>query len=151
VMLIREDNSELIFEDVQLDRIEDAAEALLDYGQEYAVWLFYGEMGAGKTTLIRTICKLLGVTDEVSSPTFPIVQEYRTKSDETVYHFDFYRIKSEEEASDIGVDEYFYSDNFCFVEWPDKVPSFWPEQYLKVEILVLNELTRIIRLTRHDG
>jgi tRNA threonylcarbamoyladenosine biosynthesis protein TsaE len=150
-MLIREDNSVLVFEDVIAERLDEAADALLEHGSEYSVWMFNGEMGAGKTTLIRALCKRLGVKDEVSSPTFPIVQEYQTIEGETIYHFDFYRIRSEEEASDIGVDEYFHSDDYCFIEWPEKVRSLWPDSYLEIEIIILNENTRTIRLTRHDG
>lgn len=150
-MLIREDNSVLVFEDVITERLDEAADALLEHGSEYSVWMFNGEMGAGKTTLIRALCKRLGVKDEVSSPTFPIIQEYQTIEGETIYHFDFYRIRSEEEASDIGVDEYFHSDDYCFIEWPEKVRSLWPDSYLEIEIIILNENTRTIRLTRHDG
>jgi tRNA threonylcarbamoyladenosine biosynthesis protein TsaE len=103
-------------------------------------------MGAGKTTLIKSICKVLGVKDNVSSPTFSLVNEYHTIKGEIVYHFDFYRIKSEEEASDIGVDEYFYSDEYCFVEWPSMIPSLWPDEYVMINIEIISEKERKICL-----
>ncbi|MCU0431651.1 MAG: tRNA (adenosine(37)-N6)-threonylcarbamoyltransferase complex ATPase subunit type 1 TsaE [Cytophagaceae bacterium] len=150
-MFIREETASVVLEEVTLQAMSEAAEALVEIGKEYAVWLFFGEMGAGKTTLIRHICKHLGVKDEVSSPTFGLVKEYRIHSDESLFHFDFYRIKSEEEASDMGVDEYFFSDQYCLVEWPEKVPSFWPEEHLRIELIIQNEHTRLIRVTRYDG
>ena len=94
---------------------------IIETGLDYKIWIFEGEMGAGKTTLIKAICKNLGVMDEVSSPTFSIVNEYKTVEGKTVYHFDFYRVKSIEEVYDIGVEDYFYSGNICLVEWPEKI------------------------------
>lgn len=93
--------------------------------------LFYGEMGAGKTTLIKQLAKELKVTDTISSPTFSIVNEYEAGND-TIYHFDFYRIEKEEEALDMGVDEYFYSGNWIFVEWPEKIDALLPENADKI-------------------
>lgn len=94
---------------------------IIEKGLNFKIWIFDGEMGAGKTTLIKSICKNLGVMDEVSSPTFSIVNEYKTVDGKTVYHFDFYRVKSIEEVYDIGVEDYFYSGNICLVEWPEKI------------------------------
>jgi tRNA threonylcarbamoyladenosine biosynthesis protein TsaE len=85
------------------------------------IWTFDGEMGAGKTTLIKAVCKQLGVVDEVSSPTFSLVNEYKTTIGKTIYHFDFYRIKNIEEVYDIGYEDYFFSGNICLIEWPEKV------------------------------
>jgi tRNA threonylcarbamoyladenosine biosynthesis protein TsaE len=106
---------------------------------------FYGEMGVGKTTFIKEICKELEVIDNVSSPTFSIVNEYKTKNDKSVFHFDFYRLETEEEAFDMGYEEYFYNDNLCFVEWPEKIKSLLPNEILKVEMIKENK-KRIIEI-----
>ena len=101
---------------------------------EADVIAFYGSMGAGKTTLIKNLCHRMGVTDEVNSPTFAIVNEYVTEEGESVYHFDFYRIKKLEEAYDIGYENYFYSGYLCLIEWPEMIEPLLPEKYIRVEI-----------------
>lgn len=106
---------------------------------------FHGSMGAGKTTLIKHICKQLNVIDVVSSPTFSIVNEYISKLNHTIYHFDFYRIEDIQEAMDIGVDTYFYSNSFCLVEWPSKVKELLPEAFVHIHIH-LDGTNRIIKL-----
>lgn len=88
---------------------------------ESNIVLFYGDMGAGKTTLIRNMCDVVDVTDTVTSPTFAIINEYQIPNDKAIYHFDFYRVESIREVYDLGYEEYFYSDNFCFIEWPEKI------------------------------
>ena len=100
------------------------------------IWLFYGDMGSGKTTLIKQIIKQLGVDDVVSSPTFSLVNEYSSRKGETLYHFDFYRIKNEIEALDIGIDDYFYADNYCFIEWPEKIENLLPLNAVAIYITV---------------
>ena len=105
--------------------------------------LFYGAMGVGKTTLIKELCKVLGIDDVTSSPTFSIVNEYVTNTNEKVYHFDFYRINDELEAYDIGCEEYFDSGNVCLVEWPEKIKGLWPSSYLKIEILLKDNFREI--------
>lgn len=95
---------------------------------------FYGPMGAGKTTLIKNLCHQMGVTDEVNSPTFAIVNEYVTLEGESVYHFDFYRIKRLEEVFDIGYENYFYSGNWCLLEWPEMIEPLMPEEFIRVDI-----------------
>lgn len=115
----------------ELDRI--AAE-LIGLGGGVPVWLFFGEMGAGKTTLIKKICERLGVKNIVQSPTFSIVNEYESLAGKPIYHFDFYRLKHETEAYDIGVEEYLYAGNYCFIEWPEKIQSLWPPQYFAIKI-----------------
>lgn len=107
------------------------------------IFLFYGDMGAGKTTLIKALCEQLGVTEPATSPTFSIVNEYIGK-DNRIYHFDFYRLKTETEALDMGYEEYFYSDAYCFIEWPEKIPALLPEHYNKVEIAVQPDNSRRI-------
>lgn len=111
-----------------------------------SVVAFEGEMGAGKTTLIRTLAGGLGVTDDVSSPTFALVNEYRNGRDQPVYHFDFYRIDSIDEAERIGASEYFDSGYLCLVEWPARVAAILPAPRLEVRIEVLNAEAREIRL-----
>jgi tRNA threonylcarbamoyladenosine biosynthesis protein TsaE len=106
-------------------------------------------MGAGKTTLIKVICEELGVIDETSSPTFSIVNEYLTEDDESIYHFDFYRLNKLEEAYDIGFEEYIYSDNYCLMEWAELVTSLLPEEYVSVKIDENEKGTRIIELEIH--
>lgn len=98
------------------------------------VFAFYGKMGAGKTTLIKAFCKSLNVIDEVNSPTFSIVNEYFTDKDESIFHFDFYRIKKVEEVYDIGYEEYIYSDNYCFLEWPELITELLPPNYVFISI-----------------
>lgn len=109
--------------------------------------LFYGEMGVGKTTLIKEIVKLLGSTDEVNSPTFSIVNEYQTE-EKSIFHFDFYRINHEEEVYDIGFEDYFQNPaDWQLMEWPELIPNLLPEQYTKIEISLLSTEKRALQLT----
>ncbi len=119
-----------------LSDLPSAAKQLLSaFGQKNVV-AFSGPMGAGKTTLIKAICQELGVKETISSPTFSIVNEYRSASGKMIYHFDFYRIKDLNEAYDLGYEEYFYSDAYSFIEWPEKIEGLLPEEALTVEISV---------------
>jgi tRNA threonylcarbamoyladenosine biosynthesis protein TsaE len=125
-------------------QLTEVAKKIIEFCKNYAVWIFEGEMGAGKTTLIKAICSVLGVKDEVQSPTFSIVNQYESP-EKTIYHFDFYRLKSEQEAYDIGYEEYFYAPNsYCFLEWASKIPNLLPPNYAKIEIKVLSEEERKI-------
>ncbi|MDH3323978.1 MAG: tRNA (adenosine(37)-N6)-threonylcarbamoyltransferase complex ATPase subunit type 1 TsaE [Flavobacteriaceae bacterium] len=112
----------------------------------YKTMLFYGEMGAGKTTLIKEIVKQLGVEEVANSPTFSIVNEYLSQKGETIYHFDFYRIEDEEEAYDIGIEEYFYSNHWCLVEWPEKVENLLPLESVSVYLTLNKDNTRNIQI-----
>lgn len=123
---------------------------LLRLAGERKVWLFYGEMGVGKTTLINALCKTLGVEDQPSSPTFSIVNEYFSPSG-PIYHFDFYRIRSEQEALDLGYEEYFYSGQRCLVEWPDQIPSLIPTDAFSLEITLGTGQERIIQIVRPES
>ena len=136
-------------EPVELNNLPLAAEELLKATKQ-KVWLMNGEMGAGKTTLIKALCERLGVEATMSSPTFSIVNEYATKDKKTVYHFDFYRLKNETEAMDIGVEEYLDSGNYCFLEWPDKISSLIPDNYFRVKIKEHTPTTRTIEYLAHD-
>lgn len=112
---------------------ESAAEFLKELGERKVV-AFYGTMGAGKTTFIKAICNVLGVTDAVNSPTFAIVNEYLAADGSNIYHFDFYRIKKLEEAYDIGYENYFYSGNLCLIEWPELIEELLPDDAVRVHI-----------------
>lgn len=108
--------------------------------------LFYGEMGVGKTTLIKELCKELGIEDVASSPTFSLVNEYHTTKNEIVYHFDFYRIEDENEAYDIGIEDYFYSGAWCLIEWPQNIENLLPLESTEIHISVLDNGQRNIQL-----
>ncbi len=118
-----------------LDQIHEAARQFVQAMGDNTVFAFYGKMGAGKTTFIKAICEELGVSDVITSPTFAIVNEYRSdKGGELIYHFDFYRIKKLEEVYDMGYEDYFYSGALCFIEWPELVEELLPGQTVKVTI-----------------
>ena len=118
-----------------LDHIEEAAREFIGQMGDDTVFAFYGKMGAGKTTFIKALCKLLGVEDEVNSPTFAIINEYRSETTaELIYHCDFYRIKKLEEVYDLGYEDYFYSGALCFIEWPELVEELLPLDAKKVTI-----------------
>ncbi|MBU1369336.1 MAG: tRNA (adenosine(37)-N6)-threonylcarbamoyltransferase complex ATPase subunit type 1 TsaE [Bacteroidetes bacterium] len=118
----------------QVSDLKNVAEWLIQQKETAPVMAFYGPMGAGKTTLIKAVCGLLKVTDEVNSPTFSIVNEYLTVEDESVFHFDFYRINKLEEAYDIGYENYFYGGQLCLIEWPEKIMQLLPAKYVKINI-----------------
>ncbi|MFT6165330.1 MAG: tRNA threonylcarbamoyladenosine biosynthesis protein TsaE [Vicingaceae bacterium] len=118
------------------NELEKVSKAIIGLTKEYRIVGFRGDLGAGKTTLIKNMSKLLGVKDDVSSPTFSIVNEYESDDKQTVFHFDFYRLESEEEALDIGVEDYFYGKNLCLIEWPSKIESLLPEKRLEVHISI---------------
>lgn len=127
-----------------LEQIEQAARKFLEFIGDHRVLAFYGSMGAGKTTFIKAVCHQLGVKETVASPTFAIVNEYLAGDGEAVYHFDFYRIKNEEEAIDFGCEDYFYSGRYCFIEWPERILSLLPEETLEINIRELPDGTREI-------
>lgn len=129
-----------------LDQLEQVAKQILEQNPNKII-LFHGEMGVGKTTLIKVLAKTLGVNDVTSSPTFSLVNEYQTTNNQKVYHFDFYRIKSEIEALDMGADEYLYSGNWCFIEWAEKVINLIPESHSTISISLLPDGKRILSLT----
>ena len=122
-----------------LSHIEDAAREFLSKKGDTPVIALYGEMGAGKTTFTKSLCKVLGVLDGVNSPTFTLINEYRTSDGETIYHFDFYRINKLEEAFDIGFEEFVESGNLCIIEWPEKIEQILPPDTLRVKISVLDD------------
>ena len=128
-----------------LDHIEEAAREFISQMGDDTVFAFYGKMGAGKTTFIKALCKLLGVEDEVNSPTFAIINEYRSQTPaELIYHFDFYRIKKLEEVYDLGYEDYFYSGALCFIEWPELVEELLPTDAKKITITENSDGSRTI-------
>lgn len=129
----------------KLESLDEVARKIIGFAIKERIFLFYGEMGAGKTTLIKSLCKVLGSDENVSSPTFSIVNEYPLPSGK-IYHFDFYRLKNQVEALDMGCEEYFYSGNYCFIEWPEKIPDLLPEHFIKIEIEVRTDNERVITL-----
>ena len=108
--------------------------------------LYYGQMGVGKTTLIKEICKQLSVLDNISSPTFSLVNEYKTSSDQKVFHFDFYRITNEEEALDMGIEEYFYNNDWCLIEWPENIENLLPLDAVEIHLTTLDNGKRNMQL-----
>lgn len=117
-----------------IDELPEVSKNLLEAFPEERFYAFFGKMGVGKTTLIKELCARLGVTENVCSPTFAIINEYTDRDGDPVYHFDFYRLKSTEEAYDIGYEEYFYSGYYCFTEWTEKIESLLPDHYLRIDL-----------------
>jgi len=134
-----------MYKSYSLENLSEIATAVITSVKNKTL-LFYGEMGVGKTTLIKEICKQLGVLDNISSPTFSLVNEYQTKNNESIFHFDFYRIEEEEEALDMGIDDYFYNNNWCLIEWPENVENLLPLEAVEIHLSVLEDGQRNIQL-----
>jgi len=134
-----------------LEEINEAARQFVEAMGDNTVFAFYGKMGAGKTTFIKAVCTLLGVTDNITSPTFAIVNEYRSSiAGELIYHFDFYRIKKLEEVYDLGYEDYFYSGAICFIEWPELIEELLPGNTIKVTIEEETDGARLLTMTEID-
>ncbi len=130
-----------------LENIDKTAGELLSSFPETRIFAFYGEMGAGKTTFIKAMCQQAGVEEIITSPTFSLVNEYRSKNNggKVFFHFDFFRIDALEEVMDMGYEDYFYSDSMCFIEWPEKIAGLLPEETLRLKIEVLETGERQLR------
>lgn len=137
---------EILVRDIK--ELPDAARQLLDFSGEERVFLFEGDMGVGKTTFIKSICEKLGADDTASSPTYSIVNEYDLPHGK-IFHFDFFRIKNEVEAYDLGFEEYVSSGHYCFIEWPERIEGLWPMSYIKVTMAETDENVRTIRLIKN--
>lgn len=129
-----------------LDEYPKAAREFIRFMEKGRIFAFYGKMGSGKTTFIKSICEELGVEDTINSPTFAIVNEYEDREMNTIYHFDFYRIKSIAEVYNMGYEEYFYGGAYCFMEWPELVEELLPEETIKVYIEENEDTTRTVRI-----
>lgn len=129
-----------------LDGIADAARQFVDAMGENKVFAMFGPMGVGKTTFIKAVCEVLGVQDTITSPTFAIVNEYRTDSGEQIFHFDFYRIRKVEEAYDMGYEDYIYSGSVCFLEWPELIEELLPDDAVRVTLTEEEDGTRTITI-----
>ncbi|MBC6110097.1 tRNA (adenosine(37)-N6)-threonylcarbamoyltransferase complex ATPase subunit type 1 TsaE [Pedobacter fastidiosus] len=127
--------------------LSSVAKQLIEFASTAKIFVFEGDMGAGKTTFIKKLCGALGVTDVVSSPTYSIVNEYESPNGQ-IFHFDFYRIKDIQEAYDLGYEEYFYGGGICLIEWPERVEELLPEHYIKVEISVIDENERLFNFSK---
>ena len=128
-----------------IDQLNEVAQQIIANNPKKVI-LFHGEMGVGKTTLIKQLCKTLGVTGATSSPTFSLVNEYEANNNQLVYHFDFYRLNNEVEALDMGIDDYLYSSNWCFIEWAEKIPNLIPETQSVITISLLTDGKRSLTL-----
>ena len=127
-----------------MNDLDKVSSKILEHNNKYKKFALFGVMGVGKTTLIKSLLKKLGVNDNVTSPTFSIVNEYLSEKLGSIFHFDFYRIKNEKEAYDIGIDEYLSSDNYCFIEWPNKINSFIDDNFVNVYIDIIDDDKRNI-------
>jgi len=134
---------EIIF---SIDEIQEVAKKIIAEKPNNVI-VFHGNMGAGKTTLIKALARELGVNDTTSSPTFSLVNEYHTNDNQYLYHFDVYRLKSENEALDMGIEEYLYSGNWCFIEWAEKIPNLIPENHSTINLTETVDGKRHLRLT----
>lgn len=129
-----------------LSDLDTVAQKFIEKMDDKNVYAFYGEMGVGKTTFIKAICEALGVKETITSPTFAIVNEYKNEDGKPIFHFDFYRIKNLDEVYDFGYEDYFYSGNLCFIEWPELVETLLPDDVVKVQITVGDNEERLISI-----
>ena len=130
-----------------IEHIREAAREFIEHIGDRRVFAFYGKMGAGKTTFVKAICEELGVNDVITSPTFAIINEYTSAKDDTIFHFDFYRIKKLEEVYDMGYEDYFYSGALCFIEWPELIEEILPDDAVRVSITEQDDGSRIVTLS----
>lgn len=148
---MRPDVKGIVLEKVTPGDLQHVARKLVREAGPLRVIVFHGEMGSGKTTLIKAVGHTLGVNEGMSSPTFSIVNEYETTSGQTIYHFDFYRLKNEVEAYDIGTEEYLDSGSYCLIEWPEKIAGLLPQKYFEVSIQKTdNDQQRTIAFNTHE-
>ena len=133
-----------------LEQLAAAASQIIEFAGQDNIIVLEGQMGAGKTTLAKAICRELGITDTVNSPTFSLVNEYHGQNGMIVFHFDFYRIANPQEAIDIGIEEYFYSGNYCLLEWASLITELLPQRYIHISIEITAEHQRVLNISRHE-
>jgi tRNA threonylcarbamoyladenosine biosynthesis protein TsaE len=131
-----------------VSQLQETAEQLLDTFPEERIFALYGSMGAGKTTFIKALCRALGSDDTITSPTFALINEYSTHNGQLIYHFDFYRIKKIEEAYDLGYEDYIYSGNYCFIEWPEMIQDLLPKGIVEVKINESADGSRVFKAVK---
>ena len=136
---------EIIIKDKR--HLHTAAKQLLEHSADKKIFAFYGSMGAGKTTIIKAVCEYLGAIDIVSSPTFTLVNEYKTNAGESIFHIDFYRIKKQEEVYDFGIEEYLTGESYCFMEWPELIEEILPYETIRVSISVDENEQRLLLIS----
>jgi tRNA threonylcarbamoyladenosine biosynthesis protein TsaE len=130
------------------NELKDAALSLLRFAENEKIFLFQGEMGAGKTTFIKSLCLQLGMLENVSSPTYSLINEYVCPHGK-IFHFDFFRIKNESEAFDMGFEEYVSSGDYCLIEWPEMIPNLWPDNFIEIKIIEVENGARKIMAQKH--
>lgn len=133
-----------------IQELPEVTKKIISYGKEYSVWVLKGDLGAGKTTFIQEVAKQMNVLDNISSPSYALINEYLTPEQDTIYHFDLFRIKTVSEVLDIGFDEYLESGALCFIEWPEIAESLLPEKYLEVSILNPEKELRVFNIKKHE-
>ena len=134
-----------------LDEIQKTARSFLDHFADKKIFAFYGPLGSGKTTFIKSLCKELNAEDNVSSPSFSIINEYVSEENGEIYHLDFYRLEKQEEAYDLGYEEYFYTGKLCFIEWPELVKDILPEETIHVRIKTDSAGARLLEVFNPSG
>lgn len=138
---------------ITIESLQGYAAAAKDFIEQMGdnrIFAFYGSMGSGKTTFIKSVCEEMGVEEAINSPTFAIVNEYESRDGDTIYHFDFYRIKSIAEVYNMGYEEYLYSNAYCFIEWPELIEELLPEETVRVEITEMADGSRQIKTINND-
>lgn len=141
-------NNQLTLLSCNPDELSEISRQMIEFARDYNIWAFFAGMGMGKTTLIKNICRQLNVKDIVQSPSYSLINEYKTENDSKIYHFDFYRIKDDEEVLDLGIEEYFNTDSLCLIEWPEKIFYYLPDKLLKIKINLGEKNCRQIQLTK---
>ena len=133
-----------------IQELPEVSKKIISYGKEHTVWVLKGDLGAGKTTFIQEVAKQMNVLDNISSPSYALINEYLTPGQATIYHFDLFRIKTISEVLDLGFDEYIESGSLCFIEWPEIAEPLLPEKYLEISIFNPEKELRVFNIKKHE-